>query len=70
MMNELMDFENCLAQGNDYTKHLSPLLDGQGALSVKGPMSREEAISFFYRCRLNTFPLYMLEQKGGIYAFY
>lgn len=69
-MKEITDFENCLSLGNDYAEQLLPKPNRESPLSIKGPMSRSEAIAFFYRCRLDTHPLYILEKDDAYFAFY
>jgi len=51
-----------------YKEHLLSIKEGQ--LIKVGPLSKHEALSFFSRFYMNTFPLYMLKINNEYYAYY
>jgi len=51
-----------------YKEHLLSIKEGQ--LIKVGPLSKQEAISFFNQFYKNTFPLYMLKMNNEYYAYY
>jgi hypothetical protein len=62
------NFNNCLA--TTATHYKTHLLASDCSLERKGPMSRDQAESFFVQYGKNTHPLYILETSEGFYAYY
>lgn len=61
-------FHNCLsATEHHYKEHL---LDPACPLESHGPMTMEEARSFFIQYSIGTQPLYILLRADGYYAYY
>lgn len=51
-----------------YKEHLLSIEEGQ--LIKVGPLSKQDALSFFNQYYKNTFPLYMLQIDNEYYAYY
>lgn len=67
---ELTDFENCVALSEMHSAELFSASNNSRSLETHGPMSRDDAISFFYKYGGFMFPLYIVNAKDGYFAFY
>lgn len=67
---DFIQFKNCISLGADYCEQLLSASRITGSLEKYGPMSYEEAFSFFSRYRCSMFPLYIANTDAGYFAFY
>lgn len=62
------DFNNCLETSeHHYKRHL---IDSACSLSREGPMTLDEARSFFIKYSEETHPLYVITDVDGYYVYF